>query len=161
MPDSDADEGRRLGGSTAARVGAAVFVVVVAVGAFGAAGLLVSVSLVAVSVAAVALSRIPAAPVVHRRSQPGPPVADAPFRSYRAVAEALSWADVSPRHYDLVTRPLFVQLLASRLADRHRVDLAADPEPPGGWWATRSGGGSTPAARWTAGASRRAWTWRP
>jgi hypothetical protein len=35
---------------------------------------------------------------------------------------------VSPRHYDLVTRPLLVQLLSSRLADHHRVDLAADPE---------------------------------
>ena len=129
MPDIDYDDERRPGGATPARVavGAAVFVVVVAVGAFGAAGLLVSVSLVAVSVAAVALTRIPAAPVVHRRSRPAPPVADAPFRSYRAVAEALSWADVSPRHYDLVTRPLLVQLLASRLADRHRVDLATDP----------------------------------
>ena len=163
MPDIDYDEERRLGGATPARVavGAAVFVVVVAVGAFGAAGLLVSVSLVAVSVAAVALARIPAAPVVHRRSRPAPPVADAPFRSYRAVAEALSWADVSPRHYDLVTRPLLVQLLASRLSDRHRVDLATDPEPPGAWSARRSGRGSTPAARWPAGASRLAWTWRP
>ncbi len=128
MPDTGADEGGRWTGSTGARVGAAVLVVAVAVGAFGAAGLIVAVSLVAVTVAAVALSRIPAAPVAHRRARPGPPVADAPFRSYRAVAEALSWADVSPRHYDLVTRPLLVQLLASRLADHHRVDLTSDRE---------------------------------
>ena len=91
--------------------------------------------------------------------RPGPPVENAPFRSYRQVAEALSWAEVSPRHYDLVTRPLLVQLLAARLADHHRVDLAADPEPPpAGWSATTSGTGSTRTARWTGAASRRAST---
>ena len=102
--------------------------VAIGVGAFGAAGLLVSVSVVAVAAAAVALSRVPAAPEPRRRPRPGPPVDNAPFRSYRQVAEALSWADVSPRHYDLVTRPLLVRVLTTRLADRHRIDLATDPE---------------------------------
>ncbi len=105
----------------------AVVVVAVAVGLAGAAGLIVSVSLVAVAVAAVALFRVPAAPDPVRRRRPGPPVENAPFRSYRLVAEALSWAEVSPRHYDLMTRPLLVQVFASRLADHHRVDLAVDP----------------------------------
>jgi hypothetical protein len=109
-------------------VTAAVVLVAIGVGAFGAAGLLVSVSLVAMTAAVVALSRVPAAPEPRRRSRPGPPIDNAPFRSYRQVAEALSWAEVSPRHYDLVTRPLLVRLLTTRLADRHRVDLAADPE---------------------------------
>jgi hypothetical protein len=109
-------------------VTAAVVLVAIGVGAFGAAGLLVSVSLVAVSAAVVALSRVPAAPEPRRRSRPGPPIDNAPFRSYRQVAEALSWAEVSPRHYDLVTRPLLVRLLTTRLADRHRVDLDTDPE---------------------------------
>ena len=107
-------------------LGAAAVVVALGVGAFGAAGLLVSVSVVAVAAAAVALSRVPAAPEPRRQHRPGPPVDNAPFRSYRQVAEALSWAEVSPRHYDLMTRPLLVQVLASRLADHHRVDLAVD-----------------------------------
>lgn len=111
-----------------AAVGAAVLVVAIAVSAFGAAGLVVSVSAVAVVSVAAALSRVPAAPVPRARNRPGPPVENAPFRSYRQAAEALSWAEMSPRHYDLVTRPLLQQVLASRLADHHRVDLATDPE---------------------------------
>ena len=111
-----------------AAAGAAVLVVAIAVSAFGAAGLVVSLSAIAVVAATVALSRVPAAPVPPPRPRPGPPVENAPFRSYRQVAEALSWAEISPRHYDLVTRPLLQQVLASRLADHHRVDLATDPE---------------------------------
>ena len=34
---------------------------------------------------------------------------------------------MSPRHYDVVTRPLLTRLAAARLADRHRVDLWSDP----------------------------------
>ena len=105
----------------------AVVTVAIGVGAFGAAGLVVSLSVLAVAGAVFALSRVPAAPELRRPRKPGPPVENAPFRSYRQVAEALSWAEVSPRHYDLMTRPLFVRLLESRLADHHRVDLAADP----------------------------------
>jgi hypothetical protein len=71
---------------------------------------------------------VPAAPPPRHPRPAGPPVENAPYRSYRQVSEALSWASVSPRHYDLVTRPVLVQLLSSRLADHHRVDLAADPE---------------------------------
>ncbi len=107
-------------------VAVAVAAVAIAVGIAGAAGLIVSVSVIALAAAAVAMARVPAAPDPVRRPRPGPPVENAPFRSYRQVAEALSWAEVSPRHYDLVTRPLLVQLLASRLADHHRVDLALD-----------------------------------
>ena len=118
-----------------------------------------SVSVIAVAAAAVALSRVPAAPDPVRRARPGPPVDNAPFRSYRQVAEALSWADVSPRHYDLVTRPLLVQVLASRLADHHRVDLADRPAPPpAGSSATTSGTGWTRTARWTGVVSHRAST---
>ena len=109
-------------------LGAAVVVVAVGVGAFGAAGLLVTVSLVAVVAAAAALLGVPAAPAPRRPPKPGPAVDNAPFRSFRQVSEALSWAAVSPRHFDLVTKPLLLQLLATRLADHHRVDLTADPE---------------------------------
>jgi hypothetical protein len=94
----------------------------------GAAGLLVAVSvLTAVAVLVVVLA-LPAAPAPRRRHKPGPPVENAPFGSFREVAEQLSWAAVSPRHYDVVTRPLLTQLAAARLADHHRVDLYADPD---------------------------------
>jgi hypothetical protein len=126
VADRGDDERRRRGPRVA--LGAAVVFVVVAVSAFWAAGLVVALSMVAVVAASVALLRVPAAPPPRHPRAPGPPVENAPFRSYRQVAEALSWAAVSPRHYDLVTRPLLVQVLASRLADHHRVDLAADPE---------------------------------
>jgi hypothetical protein len=126
--DAHIDDDERRGRGTRVALGAAVVLVVVAVSAFGVAGLLVALSLLAVVGAAVALLRVPGAPPPRHQRPAGPPVENAPFRSYRQVAEALSWAAVSPRHYDLVTRPLLVQLLASRLADHHRVDLAADPE---------------------------------
>jgi hypothetical protein len=117
---------RRRAASIAA--GAAVLVVGTAVSACGAAGLVVSVSAVAVLAGWAALSRVPAAPLPRPTAKPGPPVENAPFRSFRQVSEALSWAEVSPRHYDLMTRPLLQEILATRLADHHRVDLAADPE---------------------------------
>lgn len=103
-----------------------VAVVAVAVAVAGAAGLLVAVSGIAVVTTVVLLARTPAAPPERHQPRPGPPVANAPFRAYRQVAEQLSWAAVSPRHYDLVTRPLLTSLAAARLADRHRVDLHAD-----------------------------------
>jgi hypothetical protein len=124
--DPDGDE-PRLSTPARAALGVAALVVVIAVFAAGAAGLIVAVSAVAVVAGLVALLRIPSAPPRRPALRPGPPVDNAPYRSYRAVLEALSWAEVSPRHYDLVTRPVFTRLLASRLADRHRVDLAADP----------------------------------
>ena len=102
--------------------------VAVATAIFGWAGLLAAGSLVAVGGAAAALARVPAAPASRRPPRPGPPVENAPFPSYRQVAEAMSWAEVSPRHFDLGTRPLLVRLLAARLSDHHGVDLTADPD---------------------------------
>lgn len=127
MADRQTSDGERDRRGPRIAVGAGVLVVAVAVAAFGAAGLLVALSGIAVVAAAVALLGVPAAPSPRRPPKPGPPVENAPFRSFRQVSEAMSWAAVSPRHYDLVTRPLLLQLLASRLADRHRVDLSADP----------------------------------
>jgi hypothetical protein len=53
---------------------------------------------------------------------------NAPYRTYRRVAEQLSWARVSPRHYDVVTRPLLQGLMASRLAERHGIDVHQNPD---------------------------------
>lgn len=121
---------RDLTVSRGARValGAAAAFIAVGVAIFGLAGLLVTLSVVTVAATVVALIGVPAPPTPRRSPRPGPPVENASFRSYRAVSEALSWADVSPRHYDLVTRPLLTRLAAARLADRHRVDLWSDPE---------------------------------
>ncbi len=135
----DLDDGRHLPDETqqaerrvplAVRVvgGVAAAVVAAAVAVAGAAGLIVAVSVIAVVTTVVLVVRTPGAPPPRRRARPGPPVENAPFRAYRQVAEQLSWAAVSPRHYDLVTRPLLTSLAASRLADRHRVDLHADPD---------------------------------
>jgi hypothetical protein len=106
----------------------AVVLVVVAVLVAGAAGLLVALSVLAGLAVLVVVLGLPAAPAPRRRRKPGPPVENAPYCSFREVAEQLSWAAVSPRHYDVVTRPLLTQLAAARLADHHRVDLYADPE---------------------------------
>jgi hypothetical protein len=93
----------------------------------GPAGLLVSLSAVAVAATAAALLGVPEAPARRRRPRKPVPVENAPFRTYRHVAEQLSWAGVSPRHYDVVTRPVLQRLLAVRLADRHGIDLDRSP----------------------------------
>ena len=108
--------------------GVAAGVVALAVAFAGAAGFLVAVSGIVVVTAVVLLVRTPAPPPPRRRPRPGPPVENAPFQAYRQVAEQLSWAAVSRRHYDLITRPLLTALATARLADRHRVDLHTDPD---------------------------------
>lgn len=124
----DEQRPRRLSPAARATGAVALLVVTVAVAAAGAAGLLVSLSLLAMAATLVLVLRMPSAPLPAARRRPGPPVDNAPFPAYRQVAEQLSWAAVSPRHYDMVTRPLLTSLAAARLADRHRVDLHADPE---------------------------------
>jgi hypothetical protein len=94
----------------------------------GAAGLLVALTVIAVLAVLVLAFVLPGAPARPRRPRPGPPVENAPYGSFRDVADKLSWAGVSQRHYDVVTRPLLTQLAAARLADHHRVDLYVEPE---------------------------------
>jgi hypothetical protein len=105
----------------------AVLAVFVSYGSSGQAGLIVSISAVAVGVLLAAVVSLPASPVRRRARRPLPPF-DEPYPTYQQVSEKLSWAQVSPRHYDMVTRPLLVRLLASRLADHHGVDLYRSPE---------------------------------
>lgn len=126
-PADDVEGAGRLGMAARVVTGLTLLTVGASLLAFGAAGLLVATSAVAAVTCVVLLLRVPAAPSRGPRARPGPVVDNAAFRSYREVAEQLSWAAVSPRHYDLVTRPLLTRLAASRLADRHRVDLHADP----------------------------------
>ena len=126
------------------------------------AGLLVSLSVLAGVTAIVLPLTLPGEAPVRSTRRAGPAVDNAPYRAYRQVAEQLSWAAVSPRHYDLVTRPLMTRLAAARLADRHRVDLWSDPEQaPGPSSATTSGRGSTRPANPRATASHPAWEPRP
>jgi hypothetical protein len=49
------------------------------------------------------------------------------FPAYAKISSDLSWAPVSKWHYDHGVRPLLTRLLESVLAERHRVDLTADP----------------------------------
>ena len=101
---------------------------VVAYSLAGVGGLLLAVSAIAVVGALVALSRAPAAPALPARMPPAVSVVNAPYRTFRRVTEQLSWAAVSPRHYDGATRPLLQRLMASRLAERHGVDVHRSPD---------------------------------
>ena len=101
---------------------------VVAYTVAGVGGVLVGLTAFAVvGVLTVAL-RVPRPPALRGRARPPVPVVNAPYRTYRRVAEQLSWARVSPRHYDVVTRPLLQDLMASRLAERHGVDVHRSPD---------------------------------
>jgi hypothetical protein len=62
-----------------------------------------------------------------RRSPPAA-VRAADFPAYTKISSDLGWAPVSAWHYDHGIRPLLRRLAASALAERHRVDLARDPE---------------------------------
>ncbi len=111
---------------TVALVAAGVLVVAYSVAGLG--GVLVAVTAITVvGVLTVAL-RVPRAPALRGRSRPPVPVVNAPYRTYRRVAEQLSWAGVSPRHYDVVTRPMLQGLMASRLAERHGIDVQRSPD---------------------------------
>jgi hypothetical protein len=50
------------------------------------------------------------------------------FPAYAKISSDISWAPVSQWHYDHGLRPLLSRLFESVLAERHRVDLTADPE---------------------------------
>ncbi len=62
-----------------------------------------------------------------RRVAPGA-VQPSDFPAYAKISSDLGWAPVSEWHYDHGLRPLLSRLLESVLAERHRVDLSADPE---------------------------------
>lgn len=103
-------------------------VLVVAYSLAGIGGLLLVLSAIAVVGALVALARAPGAPALPARFPPAVAVVNAPYRTFRRVTEQLSWAGVSPRHYDGATRPLLQRLMASRLAERHGVDVHRSPD---------------------------------
>ena len=54
-------------------------------------------------------------------------VRPADFPAYAKISSDLTWAPVSQWHYDHGIRPLLSRLFESALAERHRVDLTADP----------------------------------
>ena len=102
--------------------------VLVSYGSAGLAGLVVSLSVVTSGALLGVALVVPAGPAAHRRRNRPPLSFDAPYPTFRQVSEQLSWARVSPRHYDLATRPLLVRVLATRLADRHGIDLDRRPD---------------------------------
>lgn len=94
----------------------------------GFAGLVTSLSGLAVLALMVLALAMPGAPARQRRRRRRSPLFDEPYPTFQHVSEQLSWAQVSPRHYDMMTRPLLVRLMASRLADHHGIDLHRNPE---------------------------------
>lgn len=105
-----------------------VLAVIGAYGGAGFAGLLVALSTMAVLGLLILAVGVPAAPAPRRRRRHPAISFDEPYPTFQQVSEQLSWAQVSPRHYDMVTRPLLVRLMASRLSERHGIDLHRDPE---------------------------------
>ncbi len=55
------------------------------------------------------------------------PFLNADFPAYRRIEDTLFWSPVSARHFDHAVRPLLSRLLAAVLAERHGVDMTADP----------------------------------
>lgn len=107
-------------------------VAVLAAGLAGA-GVAHSAGAVAVSTAVAGLALLAA-----RLTLPGPPRPTVPprriavgdeaaFPTYRRIRADLMWAASSGRSYDATVRPLLARLARAALADRHRVDLDADP----------------------------------
>lgn len=95
----------------------------------GPTGLLVAA--VVAAVAAMAVVRVayvpapmPELPLPHG----GVPVADAPFRRYRKLSNALSWGQVSRRHFDHTTRPELERLAAALISARCGVDPLSRPD---------------------------------
>jgi hypothetical protein len=117
-----------------ARRGGSVLLVVSAIAVIGSyvgagfAGLVVTLSAIAVVGLLTLVLAVPAAPALRRRRRRALPAFDEPYPTFQHVSEQLSWAQVSPRHYDLVTRPMLVRLMASRLADHHGIDLHQFPD---------------------------------
>ena len=60
--------------------------------------------------------------------RPRPPVQPSEFPTFLKISSDLGWAAVSRWHYDHGTRPLLTRVMQAALADRHHLDLAADPE---------------------------------
>lgn len=108
--------------------GLALLAVLIAVATAGLAGLLIALSAAAVLFLLVVAADVPGSPPVRRRRRGTPITFDEPYPTFKQVSEHLSWAQVSPRHYDLVTRPMLVRLMANRLADHHGIDLQSSPE---------------------------------
>jgi hypothetical protein len=117
-----------------ARRGASVLVVVGVLGLIGSyagagfVGLVWALSVLTVLGLITLVLGVPAAPARRRRRRRTLASFDEPYPTFQQVSEQLSWAQVSPRHYDMVTRPLLVRLMASRLSDRHGIDLHLDPD---------------------------------
>jgi hypothetical protein len=97
-------------------------------GGAGFVGLVVALSVLTVLGLLVLALGVPAAPARRRRRRRTPLSFDEPYPTFQQVSEQLSWAQVSPRHYDMVTRPLLIRLMASRLSDHHGIDLHLEPE---------------------------------
>jgi hypothetical protein len=60
--------------------------------------------------------------------RPRPVVQASEFPTFLKISSDLGWAVVSRWHYDHGTRPLLTRVMRAALADRHHLDLAADPE---------------------------------
>jgi hypothetical protein len=134
---------------TALRAGVVIVVVVLTLASTflvtGPLGLVVAGDCLAVVGLVIVLARTPRSAAERPARRPGsvrawlaragllrradrPPVVQAgDFPTYAKISSDLGWAPVSQWHYDHGARPLLARLAQSALAERHRVDAAADP----------------------------------
>jgi len=141
--------GKRATLATAARVaavaGAALLILGASLAISGQLGLVIAADSLAALALVVALGSTPGgarerdvlrpavtwARAVQHRIWPRHPapaaVRPSDFPSYSKISSDLGWAPVSQWHYDHGIRPLLGRLFESALAERHRVDLTADP----------------------------------
>ena len=105
---------------------AAVIVLAAGYAAGGQAGLLAVAGVAAVAALLAARLRIPSPHPRPGRSRQARFLNSA-FPRYRHIDSALSEGRASPRHFDLITRPVMQRLLAALLADRQHLDIGKDP----------------------------------
>jgi hypothetical protein len=99
--------------------------------AAGTAGILISTTVIALLALVTARAAVPGqggagatAGDAGQRAEVGP----ADFPAYRNITAELTWAGTSRRHYDHGLRPLLARLVTARLAERHGLDAARQPE---------------------------------
>lgn len=94
----------------------------------GSVGIFIAISTGFVVALLAAASRLPRTPRRRRGARRSVTFANAAFPAYRKIEDTLFWAPVSARHFDRAVRPMLSRLLAATLAQRHGIDMAADPD---------------------------------
>ncbi|SFE47057.1 hypothetical protein SAMN05216251_103214 [Actinacidiphila alni] len=98
-------------------------------GLAGPAGVLAAgICATVAAVTALRWSKVPPGPRTPSPSPGATPFENAEFARYRKVGGALSWSQVSLRHFDHALRPILERITAAVLLERAGVDTVAEPQ---------------------------------